>query len=67
MKHYLRADTTIFKNTKAKARHHWLSNLESNAAEDLKLAMSTWWRPDIRMRMKAFVDYLNARKTSKAS
>ncbi len=62
MKHYLSADPEIFKNTKAKLRHSWLSNLESNAEEDLKLAISTWWRPDIRMRMKAFVESLVSRK-----
>ncbi|MEM9823009.1 MAG: enoyl-CoA hydratase/isomerase family protein, partial [Bacteroidota bacterium] len=67
MKHYLRADEVIFKRTKAKVRHHWLSNLENNAADDLKLAMSTWWRPDIRMRMKLFVDYLTIKNTTKAN
>lgn len=65
MKHYLRADEAIFKTTKAKARHHWLSNLENNAAADLKLAMSTWWRPDIRMRMQGMVDFLKSRSASK--
>jgi len=67
MKHYLRADEAIFKTTKAKTRHHWLSNLENNASEDLKLAMSTWWRPDIRMRMKMMVDYLKSRSASKTN
>lgn len=58
MKHYLQADSAIFKNTKTKLRHHWLNGLEDNASVDLELAMSTWWRPDIRMRMKAFVESL---------
>ncbi|MEM8906735.1 MAG: enoyl-CoA hydratase/isomerase family protein [Bacteroidota bacterium] len=64
LKHYLKADTTIFYNTKAKLRKHWWDRLEDNAAEDLKLAMTTWWRPDIRQRMKAFIEYLTKNKVA---
>ncbi|WP_411031610.1 enoyl-CoA hydratase/isomerase family protein [Spongiimicrobium sp. 3-5] len=58
MRHYLQADETIFKNTKQKLRNTWLSNLETDGAKDLGQAITLWWSPPIRAKMKAFVDNL---------
>ena len=66
MKHYLRANQTIFENTKAKLRKSWLDNLEGDAKADLQEAMTLWWKPEIRMMMKLFVDSLSKKKKVKA-
>jgi len=58
MQHYLRADNEILINTKAKLRKSWLNNLSSNAAEDLAEAKRIWWKPEVRAKMGAYVDYL---------
>ncbi len=58
MQHYLRADNEILINTKAKLRKSWLNNISSNAAEDLAEAKRIWWKPEVRAKMGAYVDYL---------
>lgn len=58
MQHYLRADNDILINTKAKLRKSWLSKISSNAAEDLAEAKAVWWKPEVRAKMGAYVDYL---------
>ncbi len=58
MKHYLRADEEIFKNTKYKVRKPWLEGLEVDPKVDLKQAIELWWKPEIRAKMKAFVESL---------
>jgi len=66
MKHYLRANKTIFTNTKAKLRKNWLENLEGDAKADLQEAMTIWWKPEIRMMMKMFVASLTQKKKTTA-
>ncbi len=58
MKQYLRADEEIFKKTKYKLRKDWLDSLETNPEIDLEEAKMLWWKPEIRGKMKAFVDSL---------
>lgn len=62
MRHYLRAHPEIFRNTKSKLRKAWLERIESNAEKDLEQAFQLWWKPEIRARMKAFVDSLSKNK-----
>ncbi len=58
MKKYLSANETIFKNTKQKLRKHWLESLEVDGSKDLGEAIELWWSPEIRSKMKAFVESL---------
>ena len=58
MKKYLMADEEIFVNTKKKLRQDWLNKLEMNPQKDLGQAAELWWKPEIRAKMKAFVDSL---------
>jgi 3,2-trans-enoyl-CoA isomerase len=61
LKKYLSFHEEIFKNTKRKVRHDWLSKLETNPQKDLQQAAELWWKPEIRSRMKAFVESLQKR------
>lgn len=58
MRQYLQADEDIFKNTKYKLRKDWLEGMEENPKIDLEQAISLWWKPEIRAKMKAFVESL---------
>ncbi|WP_299439357.1 enoyl-CoA hydratase/isomerase family protein [uncultured Aquimarina sp.] len=58
MQQYLQADEDIFKNTKYKLRKDWLESMEENPKIDLEQAISLWWKPEIRAKMKAFVESL---------
>lgn len=61
MKKYLKAHPNILQNSKYKLRKTWLDVLDKNAKEDLEQALSIWWKPEIRKRMKMFVDSLTKR------
>jgi 3,2-trans-enoyl-CoA isomerase len=61
LKTYLSFHKGIFKNTKQKLRQDWLSKLETDPEKDLKQAAELWWQPEIRSRMKAFVESLQKR------
>ncbi len=65
MKQFLNADQDIMKNTKFKLRRNWLDALHQYAEEDLKDVTEIWWKPEIRTKMKFFVDMLKMRKTAK--
>ena len=58
MRQYLLANETIFINTKKKLRKSWLDGLETDGSKDLGEAIKLWWSPEIRARMKAFVEGL---------
>jgi 3,2-trans-enoyl-CoA isomerase len=58
MKQYLAANETIFKNTKQKLRKRWIDGLETEGSKDLAEAIQLWWSPEIRVKMKAFVESL---------
>ncbi|MGB0522234.1 MAG: enoyl-CoA hydratase/isomerase family protein [Flammeovirgaceae bacterium] len=65
MKVYLRANTEIFQNTKAKLRKPWTDGLVGDAKADLQEAITLWWKPEIRFMMKMFVDSLTKKKEVK--
>ncbi|WP_047414228.1 enoyl-CoA hydratase/isomerase family protein [Cellulophaga sp. Hel_I_12] len=56
MKHYAKADQEILLNTKKKLRKHLWDNLDLNAENSLKEATILWWKPEIRAKMKAYVE-----------
>tara|TARA_R110002012_G_scaffold320402_2_gene543962 strand:- start:70163 stop:70936 length:774 start_codon:yes stop_codon:yes gene_type:complete len=56
MKHYLRADQEILLNTKRKLRKPLWDKLDLNAENALKEATILWWKPEIRAKMKAYVE-----------
>ena len=58
MQKYLQADPDIFINSKYKLRKEWLASLDTRSDSDLKQSMEIWWKPEVRVRMKAFVDRL---------
>lgn len=58
---FLKSDSEIFRNTKNKLRKKWLSNLELDPRKDLAQAAELWWKPEIRAKMKIFVDSLQKR------
>ena len=56
MKHYLKANQEILINTKKKLRKHLWDKLDLNAENSLKEATILWWKPEIRSKMKAYVE-----------
>lgn len=58
MKKYVSFDQEIFANTKQKLRKNWLKGLEMDPSKDLSQATELWWKPEIRAKMKAFVESL---------
>ena len=56
MKHYLKANQEILINTKKKLRKHLWDKLDPNAENSLKEATILWWKPEIRSKMKAYVE-----------
>ncbi|MDP5061880.1 MAG: enoyl-CoA hydratase/isomerase family protein [Maribacter sp.] len=62
MKIYMRADQEILINTKAKLRKHLLDKLDLNAETSLKEASELWWKPEIRAKMKAYVESFSSKK-----
>lgn len=65
MQHYLQADPTILRNTKYKLRKTWLDVINDDAEADLEMARAIWWKPEIRTKMKTFVDYMIMKKNAK--
>jgi len=62
MRHYLKADQEILINTKAKVRKHLLDKLDLNTENALKEANELWWKPEIRVKMKAYVESFSSKK-----
>ena len=56
MNHYLKANQEILINTKKKLRKHLWDKLDLNAENALKEANALWWKPEIRTKMKAYVE-----------
>tara|TARA_R110002051_G_C8741543_1_gene499146 strand:- start:1726 stop:2499 length:774 start_codon:yes stop_codon:yes gene_type:complete len=56
MKHYLKVNQEILIITKKKLRKHLWDKLELNAENSLKEASILWWKPEIRSKMKAYVE-----------
>jgi len=62
MRLYMRADQEIIVNTKAKIRKHLWDKLDLNAENALKEANKLWWKPEIRTKMKAYVESFSSKK-----
>jgi len=62
MKQYMRADQEILVNTKAKLRKHLWDKLDLQAENSLKEANELWWKPEIRTKMKAYVESFSNKK-----
>jgi 3,2-trans-enoyl-CoA isomerase len=56
MKHYLKVNQEILLNTKTKLRKHLWDRLDLNPENALKEAAILWWKPEIRTKMKAYVE-----------
>jgi len=62
MQQYMKADQEILVNTKAKLRKHLLDKLDLKAENSLKEASELWWKPEIRAKMKAYVESFSNKK-----
>ncbi len=62
MRQYMRADQEILVNTKAKLRKHLLNKLDLQAENSLKEANELWWKPEIRAKIKAYVESFTNKK-----
>lgn len=62
MKSYLQADQEILINTKSKLRKHLLDKLDLKAENSLKEASELWWKPEIRAKMKGYVESFSNKK-----
>ncbi|MEL7004068.1 MAG: enoyl-CoA hydratase/isomerase family protein [Bacteroidota bacterium] len=56
MQHYMKADQEILMNTKKKLRKTLLDNLDTDSEASIKEAIPLWWKPEIRAKMKAYVE-----------
>ncbi len=62
MQQYLVAEPQIFQSIKLKARKSWVESLGENAETELKENLGIWWKPEVRGRMKGFVERLTNKK-----
>ncbi len=62
MQVYLRADQEILINTKSKLRKHLWDKLDLEAENSLKEASELWWKPEIRAKMKAYVESFSGKR-----
>ena len=62
MKNYLKADQEILVKTKYKLRKHLLDKLDLKPGNSLKEASELWWKPEIRAKMKAYVESFTNKK-----
>ena len=64
MKRIIQADPQILKTTKLKLRKDWIERLEDGVEEELEELLKIWWRPDIRMIMKMYIESFRSKKDS---
>ena len=62
MQKYMMADQEILINTKSKIRKHLLDKLDLKAENSLREANELWWKPEIRAKMKAYVESFSTKK-----
>ena len=62
MQQYLQADQEILANTKRKLRKNILARLDLDAENSLKEAATLWWKPEIRIKMEAYVKSFTNKK-----
>ncbi len=58
LRQYLGTDSSIFRSTKQKLRNSWFEGLSKDPKMDSDEANEMWWRPDIRAKMKGFIESL---------
>ena len=63
MTQYLGAEPQIFKSIKLKSRKAWIEKLGVNGSSELKENLEIWWKPEVRSRMKGFVEMLSGKKS----
>lgn len=62
MRSFLKADPEIFKNSKAKLRKNWLSNISKKSEEELQEALDIWWKPEVRTKIKMLIESFTKKK-----
>lgn len=62
MKQWLRANDDILLGTKKALRAEFYEKIDLDVRQAIHANMDTWWKPEIRARMKTFVDGLKSRK-----
>ena len=58
MEQYLKTEPQIFQSIKIKARKIWLNRLGLNSEKELNENLEIWWKPEVRAKMKGFVERL---------
>ena len=58
MQEYLKAEPLIFQSIKSKSRKFWVESFSKNKEAELKEDLEIWWKPEVRARMKGFVEKL---------
>ena len=61
MLQYLKAEPQIFQSIKLKTRKYWLESFNKNREEELNESLEIWWKPEVRAKMKGFVERLTKR------
>jgi len=64
MKRYLRSNDRIFRDIKSRARKEWINSLGQKGELAMEETMEVWWQPEVRARMKMFVEMLQGKKSS---
>lgn len=64
MEIYMKADQEILINTKCKLRKQLWDKLDLKAENSLKEASELWWKPEIRAKMKAYVESFSNKKNA---
>ena len=61
MLQYLKAEPQIFQSIKLKTRKYWLESFNKNREEELNESLEIWWKPEVRAKMKGFVERLTSK------
>jgi 3,2-trans-enoyl-CoA isomerase len=61
IQHYLKAEKSIWLNTKAKLRKDWLDSLKEDQTE-LELTNQIWWSPTVRAKMRGWMEQFRGKK-----
>ena len=61
MQQYLKAEPQILQSIKFKARKSWLESFGKNKEAELNESLGIWWKPEVRAKMKGFVERLTKR------
>jgi len=59
---YLGSNDRIFKDIKYRTRKDWINSLGQKGELAMEETMEVWWQPEVRARMKMFVEMLQGKK-----